>query len=166
MFTPLKKFSWRPILTIAALFLVLSWGTACNRGDVRGARPNNPPVQMGGANNPYKGSGDGLTQYRQSPDPNLKQGQALLRAPAIAVVPNVEQENPGLLYEGDTESTNPRDLPLIRADKLPATPEPRQPVIDRSNPDEGILEKTTEAFKKASEFIQGAGEQVSPNSNR
>lgn len=67
-----KKFHLKQILTIFLLGAILLINTACNSGDIRGARPNNPPVQAGGANNPYKGGGDGYTQYKMSPDPNVK----------------------------------------------------------------------------------------------
>jgi hypothetical protein len=41
-------------LTVFLATVVLFVSTACNTGDMRGARPDNPPVQAGGANNPYK----------------------------------------------------------------------------------------------------------------
>lgn len=65
----LKKLRLRQILTIFLVGVALFINTACNSGDVRGARPNNPPVQAGGANNPHKGGGDGYTQYKTSTDP-------------------------------------------------------------------------------------------------
>jgi hypothetical protein len=43
---------------------------------MQGARPNNPPVQMGGQNNPYKMGGDENTQYKMSTDPALLQDSA------------------------------------------------------------------------------------------
>lgn len=42
------------VLTIFVLGAALLLTAACNSGDLRGARPENPPVQMGGGNNPYK----------------------------------------------------------------------------------------------------------------
>jgi hypothetical protein len=64
------------ILTILALGSILFLVTACNPGDMQGARPNNPPVQMGGQNNPYKLGGDENTQYKMSTDPALLQDVA------------------------------------------------------------------------------------------
>lgn len=57
---------------IAGLMLLSS--VACANTTEQGARPHNPPVQAGGANNPYKGGGDGYTQYKQpsNPVPDLK----------------------------------------------------------------------------------------------
>jgi len=60
------------IFLIALLGVLLITTTACNRGDLRGARPNNPPVQAGGQNNPYKQGGDGYTQYNMTEDPAVK----------------------------------------------------------------------------------------------
>ncbi|HAX88911.1 MAG TPA: hypothetical protein DD379_05995 [Cyanobacteria bacterium UBA11162] len=67
----LKKLHLKQILTIFLAGVILVISTACNTGDMRGARPNNPPVQAGGANNPYKDGGDSYTQYKMSPDPNI-----------------------------------------------------------------------------------------------
>ena len=61
------------ILTILAIGSVVFLATACNTGDLQGARPDNPPVQMGGQNNPYKMGGDENTQYKMSTDPALIQ---------------------------------------------------------------------------------------------
>ncbi|HEY9875410.1 MAG TPA: DUF6658 family protein, partial [Candidatus Obscuribacterales bacterium] len=58
----LKKLRLRQILTIFLAGVAIFVTTACNSGDQLGARPNNPPVQAGGANNPHKGGGDGYTQ--------------------------------------------------------------------------------------------------------
>jgi len=57
------------ILLIGLLGMLLITTTACNRGDLRGARPYNPPVQAGGQNNPYKQGGDGYTRYNMTEDP-------------------------------------------------------------------------------------------------
>ncbi|UBF24290.1 hypothetical protein K9N68_21610 [Kovacikia minuta CCNUW1] len=35
---------------------------------MKGAHPDNPAVQMGGSNNPYKQGGDNYTKYRFSED--------------------------------------------------------------------------------------------------
>lgn len=66
-----KQLRLRQLLTALLAMVVLFVSTACNSGDVRGARPDNPPVQMGGANNPYKGGGDPNTNYRFSADPKV-----------------------------------------------------------------------------------------------
>lgn len=67
----LRKLRLRQILTIFLAGAIVLIGTACNSGDMRGARPNNPPVQAGGANNPHKQGGDGYTKYKMSPSPDV-----------------------------------------------------------------------------------------------
>jgi predicted small secreted protein len=64
------------MLTILVVGVALFLTTACNNGDIRGARPENPPVQMGGQNNPYKQGGDGYTQYKTSTDPRVNDANA------------------------------------------------------------------------------------------
>lgn len=66
-----RQLRLRQILTVALVSVVLLVGTACNRGTVSGARPDNPPVQVGGANNPYKSGGDTNTNFKLSPDPKV-----------------------------------------------------------------------------------------------
>jgi hypothetical protein len=67
----LQPLNWSRILTAFILSMALFLTTACNNGDIRGARPNNPPVQMGGQNNPYKQGGDAYTKYNMSSDPSV-----------------------------------------------------------------------------------------------
>ena len=156
----------RSLVTVFLVGVILLVSTACNSGNAQGARPNNSPVQLGGQNNPHKMGGDGMTKYKASPNP--QKGQAMLpNSQTIAAVPNIEEKNPGLLYKNDTE-TNERDLPLITDEQYKGRglPNTGQEVIDRSDPNEGILEKTKAAFEESSEFIKGAGKQVSPSSTK
>jgi hypothetical protein len=67
----LKSQRWGQLFLGLALGLIVCLTTACNPGNLQGARPNNPPVQMGGQNNPYKQGGDGYTKYNFSSDPNV-----------------------------------------------------------------------------------------------
>lgn len=71
-----KQLRLRQILTVFLATVVLFVGTACNSGDVRGARPDNPAVQAGGSNNPYKMGGDTNTNYNLSPDPKVSRDSA------------------------------------------------------------------------------------------
>jgi hypothetical protein len=66
-----KKLHLARILTVFLAGIALFFMTACNTGSVTGARPNNPPVQAGGANNPYKNGGDGYTNFKASEDPRV-----------------------------------------------------------------------------------------------
>jgi hypothetical protein len=65
----LKDLSLTRFVMAAFLGAVLLLTSACNAGNEVGARPQNPPVQMGGQNNPHKGGGDGYTQYNTDPKP-------------------------------------------------------------------------------------------------
>jgi hypothetical protein len=70
-FIPSLLSRYRQLLIVLLLSFTLLLTTACNSGDIRGARPHNPPVQMGGQNNPYKQGGDGYTKYKMSEDPSV-----------------------------------------------------------------------------------------------
>jgi hypothetical protein len=72
----LRKLQLRQVLTVFLAGLLLFFSTACNTGNVQGARPENPPVQAGGNNNPYKGGGDGYTNYKASTDPGVNSKKA------------------------------------------------------------------------------------------
>jgi hypothetical protein len=70
-----NRLQLKKAIAILAIGFTLFFAVACSN-NTQGARPNNPPVQAGGANNPYKGSGDSYTSYRQQtppkPDANVK----------------------------------------------------------------------------------------------
>ena len=59
-----KKLPVRQILTVFLAGILLIVSTACSGANAQGANPQNPPVQAGGANNPYKGGGDKYTKFR------------------------------------------------------------------------------------------------------
>lgn len=65
-----KTLKLRQLLVFLLAIVILGLNTACNRGDFRGARPENPPVQLGGQNNPHKTGGDENTQYKSYSPPN------------------------------------------------------------------------------------------------
>lgn len=76
LFVFFKQLRLSQLLTAVLATVVLFVGTACNPGNIQGARPDNPPVQAGGSNNPYKNGGDTLTNYKFSPDPKVNSGKA------------------------------------------------------------------------------------------
>ncbi|MEC4896148.1 MAG: DUF6658 family protein [Oscillatoria sp. PMC 1051.18] len=164
----LKKLQLRQILTVFLAGVILFVSAACNSGDIRGARPHNPPVQAGGQNNPHKAGGDNLTQYKTSPDPKateLKNNQAngQLNLQQLIASTAVDKNLEGAQYKKDT-ATNERELPIISTEKKASSRVPvksENPAV-RSTVGEGRLEKAGEAFEEASEFIGGAAEQVSP----
>lgn len=62
---------WRQILTLALACVMLLIGTACSNTAVESGRPENPPVQAGGTNNPYKKGGDSYTDNNMSLNPDV-----------------------------------------------------------------------------------------------
>jgi len=161
-----KKLQLSKILTVLLAGIVLFVTTACNSGDVTGARPANPPVQAGGMNNPHKGGGDGLPNYKSSmetkiEDQNRRDQQSSL--PFSQLVAG--SYDSGLLYEGSEspsgriakERTFPKITDEGASEQIPAE---RQPVLNRTNPDARILERSAETFNKASEFIQDKADEA------
>lgn len=169
-----KKLRIGQLLTVFIAGIALFLTTACNSGDIRGARPNNPPVQMGGQNNPHKQGGDGYNAYKQSTDPKVNRATGTGDRASLVnfnqlLASNGVQSNGAndLLYPGTnaTGSRNPdfgprHDEFVQDAVEIPAQP---QRIVDRSNPDEKILEKTGQAFEEASEFIKDTFEDVDEN---
>jgi hypothetical protein len=159
-----KRLRLSQVLTIFLASVLVFVGTACNRGDVRGARPENPPVQAGGANHPYKSGGDKSTNYKLSPDPKVNKKAAksegdtanlpLLSKQLVAVTQEERRVYPG--------GGNPAGRQEVEK-KLPNNPsEVEQPErggqIQRS-PDVGEraqkrLEEVGKAAGEASEFLQ------------
>ena len=152
------------VVLVTALAVTLLFTTACNNGDIRGARPNNPPVQMGGNNNPHKMGGDGYTNYKASTTAPEVKGSGKLRS-SVERLPsgqliadrNVKSDaKDQLIYpNSDAQSSNRSDIgPKGAALKPEPIPARQQTVIDRSDPDEKILEKVGKQFKDASGFIR------------
>ena len=69
--TFLKKLRSRQIVTVFLACVLLIVSTACSSVNPQGANPDNPAVQAGGANNPYKGGGDKYTNLNMSTDPKV-----------------------------------------------------------------------------------------------
>ena len=153
--------------TAFLLFTFLLITTACNSGDELGARPEVSPVQLGGQNNPHKAGGDGMTQYR-SPvnDSRLSKDKDRASLPAenyLAAANRSETTYPtnddkveDLLYSDSQAESLGNDFispqtekELLNSTKIPAT---KQPAIDRSNPDNKLLEKTKQMFDDAADF--------------
>jgi hypothetical protein len=166
------------ILRFARLLLTLSMGfillltTACSSPTLEGARPDNPPVQMGGNNNPYGGSGDGYehsgmkteapTQRNVSALPAeqaVVPGQPRLRLVSNSLTHSLASENEAKLpYSGtgiDNEGVYKVDLAESEAKRQEAQqiPKEKQYIVDRSDPNAKILERSVQAFRSASEFL-------------
>lgn len=160
----LKKLPiWRILATfLAGIFLIVT--TACSGANAQGARPENPPVQAGGANNPYKMGGDNFTNYHMSTDPKVtnestqkKSDQSSLQINSqILLAVNKEAEQ---LYPGAEtpmgRAKKEAELPLITEEEF-QHPEPGG-LIQRE-PDVGTriqkrLETVKEAVEEASKFL-------------
>lgn len=152
---------------LATAFLmgaVLLIATACNSGNELGARPNNPPVQMGGQNNPHKMGGDTYSQYKMSTDAKTKKSgdrASLIQPSSQFLAASYTNENSSRIQypgSGRVESANSKNdftssreqEKLMNPGQIPAQ---RQPIVDRSDPNARILEKTGQTFKDASGFL-------------
>lgn len=165
----LKKVQLRRVLTVFLAGFLLFFSTACNTGDVRGARPDNLPVQAGGNNNPHKGGGDGYTNYKASTDPKVNQSTSNSQGNRadLQLISNqliAASKGSDVIYSGS--GTNDKQLPevipgerevLKDAAKIPAE---RQPVFTRTDPDANLLERVGEAFKDASAFIKDKADEA------
>lgn len=177
-----KRLRLRQIVTIFLAGILLIVNTACSGANAQGARPNNPPVQAGGANNPYKSGGDGYTGLKTSTDPkvtNTKPGRdhASLKLDShllIAADLTRNKENE-ILYPGAEEpagrAAKEAQLP-IKTSKDFTQPEPGG--LNQRNPNVGErignrIETAKEAFKEAGAFAKEksdeAGERPELQSN-
>ena len=167
-----KKLRLSQILTAFLASSLLLVSTACSTGDVTGARPNNPPVQAGGANNPYKGGGDSYTKFNQSTNPpsnskttKSQQNRAELPLKSdrlMAVGHGKETLYPGAEAPAGTFENSGKRVPLI-TEKDFEQPQPggliqREPDIGSRASDR--LEKVQETFKEASGFLKDKADEA------
>jgi hypothetical protein len=159
-----KKLRLRQVLTVFLAGVLLIISTACNSANTQGANPTNPPVQAGGANNPYKSGGDKYTNLKMSTDPkvsktNVKGQQSNLDS-SILVAAN------DILYPG-------AETPAGRAAKETELPiktnkdftEPKIGGTNQRNPDlgervENRVEAATDAFKEAAGFVKDKADEA------
>lgn len=156
------KLRLRQILTVFLAGLLVVFSTACSPSDARGANPDNPAVQAGGANNPYKGGGDAYTNYNLSPDTKVNnntaktgRNQASLQLDGQLVAASA----PEVLYPGaetpEGRLAKESQLPIKTAEDFK---QPTSGGLVQRDPDLGKrvekrLEKVQEAFGEASEFV-------------
>jgi hypothetical protein len=141
----LKKLRVRQIVTVFFAGLLLIVSTACSSGDVTGANPENPAVQAGGANNPYKNGGDKYTRNVSTLPSDL------------LIATNAESE---ILYPGaetpQGRVEKEKELPIITRENF-QKPEPGgliQNQSDLGNRVSDRLETVKEQFQDASSFVQ------------
>lgn len=161
-----KKLRLRQIVTVFLAGMLLIVNTACNNGvNAQGARPDNPPVQAGGANNPYKSGGDGYTDLKTSTDSKVnnltKSGkQASLPLNSLIATDLTRNKESEILYPGAEEpagrAQKEAQLPIKTIEDF-ATPEPGG--LNQRNASLGEragnrLETVKGAFQEATEFIK------------
>jgi hypothetical protein len=160
-----KKLRLRQILTVFLAGVLLVVSTACNTGNAQGARPNNPPVQAGGANNPYKSGGDSYTSL----DPKVNttkaksgrdQANLQLNSNQLIAADLTRNKESELLYPGAEEpagrAQKEAQLPIITGEDFTKA-EPGG--LNQQNENlgerfENRIETATEAFKKAGAFVK------------
>lgn len=159
----LQRLKIRQLLATVAIGFVLLLNTACNSGDTLGARPNNPPVQMGGNNNPHKMGGDGYTDYKMSTDPKVNSANSSSSVKKQAQLPHgtlvadlgVKSNASDPIYQGsDVSETNNPDVGPLQQKTLPPLPNSRQPMIDRADPGSKVFERAGETIQDASAFLK------------
>ncbi|GAA6624326.1 DUF6658 family protein [Scytonema sp. NUACC26] len=158
----LNKLRLRQILTVFLAGLLLIVSTACSDAKVQGANPENPAVQAGGANNPYKGGGDKYTNSKMSKS-GLDRADLQLKSPSIiATAVNKEVK----LYPGaetpEGRAYKEAELP-IKSTKDFQQPEPggeiqrESSVVERA---QDRLETVGKAFQDASGFIKDKADEA------
>lgn len=163
-----KKLRLRQILTVFLAGVLLIVSTACSGAtNAQGANPDNPAVQAGGANNPYKSGGDNYTKLKMSTDPEVNKSgndRASLQLNSLQLIA-LDKESE-MLYPG-------AETPAGRAEKEAQFPiktikdfaQPEPGGINQRNPDvgeraENRIEQVKEAFKEATDFAREKGEEA------
>ncbi|OCQ95675.1 hypothetical protein BCD64_09600 [Nostoc sp. MBR 210] len=150
-----KNLRLRQVITVFLAGMILMVSTACSSGDVTGANPQNPAVQAGGANNPYKNGGDKYTR-------NLSNNAYLPSSLLIATNPESEILYPGAeTPQGRLEKE--KELPRITKENF-QKPEPGS--LIQNEPDLGSrvqerLETVKEQFQDASSFVKEKADEAS-----
>ncbi|MBD2496781.1 DUF6658 family protein [Nostoc sp. FACHB-280] len=151
----LKNLRLRQILTVFLAGMILVVSTACSSGDVTGANPQNPAVQAGGANNPYKNGGDKYTR-------NLSNNAYLPASSLIATNPESEILYPGAeTPQGRVEKE--KELPIITKENF-QKPEPGNLIQNEPNLGSRVqdrLETVKEQFQDASSFVKEKADEAS-----
>lgn len=160
-----KKLRLRQILTVFLAGALLVISTACNPGNQSAnpinppiSNPNNPPVQAGGMNNPYKSGGDANTDLNKA-----KGDRASANLSNSKLIAATENE---ILYPG-------AETPAGRAEKETELPiktskdfaEPRAGGLNQRNPElgervENRVEAAKDAFKEAASFVKDKSDEA------
>nr|WP_201280469.1 DUF6658 family protein [Hassalia byssoidea] len=176
-----KKLQLRQIVIVFFASFLLLVSTACSGANAQGANPQNPAVQAGGANNPYKSGGDKYTNYNLSTDNKVNNTKAN-KGDQASIQPSGQlliatNDDSRILYPG-------AETPQGRAEKeaeLPIITEkdfrPKQGGLNQRIPDVGDrlkqrLGTVQEQVGEASTFLKdkadeaGARPELKPNPAR
>jgi hypothetical protein len=176
-----KKLQLRQIVIVFFASFLLIASTACSGANAQGANPQNPAVQAGGANNPYKNGGDKYTNNNLSTDPKVNNTKAnkgdeasIQPSGQLLIATNDESK---ILYPG-AETPQGRaykeaELPIITEKNF----RPESGGLNQRNPDLGErlkdrLEIVQEEVEEASGFLKdkadeaGARPELKPNPAR
>jgi hypothetical protein len=151
---------------------LLIFTTACSGANPQGANPQNPAVQAGGANNPYKNGGDNYGIYRESTDPKItntknknERDQASLQLNSqVLIATNRKSE---ILYPGSDTPTGKAnketELPIITEKNFQ---QPKPGGLIQDSPDIGTriqerLEIVKETVEDASGFLKDKADEAS-----
>ena len=157
-----KKLRLRQILTVFLAGVLLIASTACSGATTQGANPDNPAVQAGGANNPYKSGGDNYTNLKMSTDPKVNttkaqsgRDQANLQLNSLQLIAsNAINKEVDLLYPGaETPGGRAEKEAQLRIITGEDFTEPEPGGLNQRNPDvkeriENRIEQVQEAFKE------------------
>ncbi|MFN6562262.1 MAG: DUF6658 family protein [Nostoc sp. ChiSLP01] len=164
-----KKLRLRQMLTIFLAGLLLIVSTACSTGDAQGANPQNPAVQAGGANNPYKNGGDKYTRSstdsKTSAKTNYGRDQASLESSSqLLIATNADSE---ILYPGAETPVGrikkEAELPFI-TDKNFQQPEPGGLIQNEPSVGTRVKERlgsVKETVEEASGFLKDKADEGS-----
>ncbi|MCX7595650.1 MAG: hypothetical protein N2235_18210 [Fischerella sp.] len=167
----IKKLQLRQIFIVLFTGLLLIINTACSSPYPHAANPNNPAVQAGGGNNPYKNGGDNYTNLKMSKSGRDQARLQQLNSQQLFAATDKESE---LLYPGAEtpvgRAYKEGELPIIREKDF--KPESGNLIQNESNVGERAkerIEAVKEAVEEASGFLKekadeaGARSEVQPH---
>ncbi|WP_026734569.1 DUF6658 family protein [Fischerella sp. PCC 9605] len=167
----IKKLRLRQILTVFLAGLLLIISTACSSPYPNAANPNNPAVQAGGGNNPYKNGGDKYTNSKMSKSGRDQASLQQFNSQQLFAATDKESE---LLYPGAEtpvgRAYKEGELPIIKEKDF----KPESGNLIQNEPDVGErvkerIETVKEAVEEASGFLKekadeaGARPELQPN---
>lgn len=174
-----KRFDLKRVLGVLLAGILLFTSTACNNGTETGARPFNPPVQMGGNNNPHKSGGDGYTGFKASTDPRVNANTNKSISPradaestsvqliaATSIAPSVNDVKSNLLYPSsesadrtDRQANNAAEDVTIRS-QFKQDVSTNSGIASVNDSKENLLEKVGDTLKDASAFLKDKADEA------